>query len=77
MFPRNLKQAHYEQSIFQTLLDAYPSLAACVRTIFQPDDDFPDVVSTQPDGSSALAKCRAHAYALAGISVNRRIGDSL
>ena len=54
LFPRNLKQAQYEQSIFQTLLDAYPSLAACVHTISQSDDDFPDVVPMQTDGSIGI-----------------------
>jgi hypothetical protein len=55
LFPRNLKQAQYEQSIFQTLLNAYPSLVACVRTISQPDDDFPDVVPMQTDGSIGIS----------------------
>src|SRR5262249_1181029 len=48
--PRNLKQAQYEQSIFQAFFDAYPSFAARVRIVSQPDDDFPDVVTVQMDG---------------------------
>src|SRR5437660_1648374 len=50
--PRNLKQAQYEQSVFQAFLDADPSFAARVRIVSQPDDDFPDVVTLQPDGLS-------------------------
>src|SRR6266702_1692339 len=50
--PRNLKKAQYEQSIFRAFLDAYPSIAARVRTVSQPDDDFPDVVTMQMDGLS-------------------------
>jgi hypothetical protein len=49
---RNPEQAEYERSIFEAFLCAHPSWAAQVRTVFQPDDCFPDVVTEQVDGST-------------------------
>jgi len=47
---RDPKQAEYERAIFDAFLDAYPSFAARVTDVIQPDAAFPDVTTRLKTG---------------------------